>query len=297
MMNKTFGSKVFQVLNAVFLLFVALVMIYPYLNVLALSLNDAADSALGGITVFPRVFTLDNFKSVLNSNYILTAGVISVARVVIGTVIAVVVQFSAAYVMTKKDLPGRDGLLMFLTIPMFITGGLVPTYILYSKINLLNNFLVYILPSAFSFYNLIIIRSFIVTIPGELQEAAKIDGASELRILVRIIIPLSLPIIATIALWVAVGYWNDYSTTLYFITQKKYYTLQYVLMEIIKEGERIAQIAAESRNSGGSEESIKITPEALKAAQIIVTTIPIIIVYPFLQKYFVKGVMVGSVKG
>lgn len=296
-MNKTLGSKIFQVCNAVILFLVAVIMVYPYLNVLALSLNDAADSALGGITIMPRVWTLDNFKSVLNSSYIVSAGGVSVARVVIGTLIAIIVQFSASYVMTKRELPGRGGLLMFLTVPMFITGGLVPTYMLYSKIGLLNNFLVYVLPSAFSFYNLIIIRSFIASIPYELQEAAKIDGASEMRILVRIIIPLSLPIIATISLWVAVGYWNDYSTTLYFITQKKYYTLQYVLMQIIKEGERIAQIAAETRNESGTEAVIKITPEALKAAQIVVTTIPIIIVYPFLQKYFVKGVMVGSVKG
>lgn len=296
-MNKTLGSKIFQVCNAVILFLVAVIMVYPYLNVLALSLNDAADSALGGITIMPRVWTIDNFKSVLNSSYIVSAGGVSVARVVIGTLIAIIVQFSASYVMTKRELPGRGGLLMFLTVPMFITGGLVPTYMLYSKIGLLNNFLVYVLPSAFSFYNLIIIRSFIASIPYELQEAAKIDGASEMRILVRIIIPLSLPIIATISLWVAVGYWNDYSTTLYFITQKKYYTLQYVLMQIIKEGERIAQIAAETRNESGTEAVIKITPEALKAAQIVVTTIPIIIVYPFLQKYFVKGVMVGSVKG
>ena len=178
---------------------------------------------------------------------------------------------------------------------MFITGGIIANYLLYSKIGMINSFWVYILPTSFSFYNMVIMRTYIVTIPESLKESSRIDGASEFRILVQIIMPLSKPIIATIALWIAVYHWNDYSTTLYYITQSKLFTVQYNLMQMVKDGEKIAELVQKSAETGG-EVKVTTTPEALKAAQIMVTTLPIVCVYPFLQKYFVKGVMIGSVK-
>lgn len=295
-MNDTsMGYKIFRVFNVILFLFIAVITLYPFLNVLALSLNDAKDSMAGGITIFPRVFTLENFKAVLSAKSISTAFVVSVLRVLIGVAVGIFIQFSAAYVLTQRDLPGRKILLYFLTVPMFITGGIIANYLLYSKIGMINSFWVYILPTSFSFYNMVIMRTYIVTIPESLKESSRIDGASEFRILVQIIMPLSKPIIATIALWIAVYHWNDYSTTLYYITQSKLFTVQYNLMQMVKDGEKIAELVQKSAETGG-EVKVTTTPEALKAAQIMVTTLPIVCVYPFLQKYFVKGVMIGSVK-
>ena len=295
-MNDTsMGYKIFRVFNVILFLFIAVITLYPFLNVLALSLNDAKDSMAGGITIFPRFFTLENFKAVLSAKSISTAFVVSVLRVLIGVAVGIFIQFSAAYVLTQRDLPGRKILLYFLTVPMFITGGIIANYLLYSKIGMINSFWVYILPTSFSFYNMVIMRTYIVTIPESLKESSRIDGASEFRILVQIIMPLSKPIIATIALWIAVYHWNDYSTTLYYITQSKLFTVQYNLMQMVKDGEKIAELVQKSAETGG-EVKVTTTPEALKAAQIMVTTLPIVCVYPFLQKYFVKGVMIGSVK-
>lgn len=296
MKDKSTVYRIFTIFNIIFLTLVGAVMLYPYLNVMAVAFNDAQDSMAGGITILPRVFTLDNFKQILRSDYIMSAFILSVVRVAAGVVIGVAVQFAAAYVLTKKDLPGRRFLLMLLTVPMFLTGGVIANYVLYSKIGFLNNFWVYILPGAFSFYNMIIIKAYMSTIPESLIESAELDGAPEFVVLFRIIFPLSLPILATIALWVAVAHWNDYSTTLYYITKSKYFTLQYILMQMVKDGERVAKLVQDAAQNGQTVE-VKSTPEALKAAQIIVTTIPIICVYPFLQKYFVKGILVGSVKG
>lgn len=298
MKDNSLSYKIFTVFNILILIFIGFITLFPYLNVFALSLNDGIDSMNGGITLFPRKPTLENFRMVLSSNYMLQAVIISVSRVLLGTLTALLVQFAAAFALTRKSLPGRTWILIFFTIPMFFSGGLIPQYILFSKIHLINNFFVYILPSVFSFYNMIVIRTYINTIPISLEESAKLDGATEITILFRIIIPLSKPILATIALWVAVGHWNDWTTTVYFITQQRLYTMQYILVQFIKEGERIAAMIAQAQMDGVDIGNLKIdtTPEALKAAQVIITTLPIIAIYPFLQKYFIKGVMIGSVK-
>ncbi|WP_127582513.1 carbohydrate ABC transporter permease [Paenibacillus koleovorans] len=298
MKDQSISYRVFIRVNYLILTLAGLATVYPYLNVLAIALNDASDSAKGGIYLWPRVPTWDNFKLVLGSDAIVTAAINSVGRVLIGTTLALMTQFAAAYAFTRKDLPGRTQLLIFLTIPMFFSGGLIPQYILYSKIHFINSFLVYVIPGVFSFFNMIVIRTYMNTIPPSLEESAKIDGASEITIFYRIMLPLSKPILATIALWVAVSQWNDWTTTLYFILNQKYYTLQYILVQMIKEGERVAAIIQEAQLQGLDTSAIKIhaSPEALKAAQVIITTLPIIAVYPFLQKYFIKGVMIGSVK-
>ncbi len=298
MKDNSLSYRIFTIFNYVLLTLIGVVTLFPYLNVLALSLNDGLDSMNGGVFLWPRVPTLDNFRMVLSSNYMSQAVFISVTRVLSGTVLALLVQFSAAYAFTRKDLPGRVGFLIFLTLPMFFSGGLIPQYILFSKMHLLNTFFVYILPGVFSFYNMIVIRTYINTIPGSLEESAKLDGATEITVFFRIILPLSKPILATIALWVAVGHWNDWTTTIYFVTRQKLFTMQYVLVQFIKEGERIAALIQQAQMDGLDTSNMQAnsTPEALKSAQVIVTTLPIIMIYPFLQKYFIKGVMIGSVK-
>jgi len=194
------------------------------------------------------------------------------------------------------------GLTVALSVTLMLSGGLIPGYILFSNIGLLNSFWVYVLPGLWNFYNVIIIRSYIQSsISDSIIEAARIDGAYEWTLFSRIVMPLCKPILATIVLWVAVGSWNEWTSTLYYIQNPDLYTLQYKLMQTLKESERLTALLQEAVRNGGDIESIarrmKVTPESIQSAQIIVVTLPIIAVYPFLQKYFVKGITLGSVKG
>lgn len=297
MRKQSFSRKVFNVFNIIFMTLMLITMLFPYLNILAKAFNDGKDTAKGGITIFPRVFTLENFKTIILDEAFPRAFLLSVGIVIGATALALIVQFMAAYALTRKDLIGRSALLVFFMIPMYFGGGLIPTYIMYSKIGLLNNVLVYLLPTCFGLYTTVIIRSYINGLPSGLTEAARIDGASEFTILWRIVAPLSKPIMATIALWTAVGKWNDWTTTMYFVTKRRLFTLQYMLVQVLKETQMIQNMIDEALKRGEQYiASVNVTTEAVKCAQIIVTTIPIVLVYPFLQKYFIKGVMVGAIK-
>ncbi len=295
-MKTSVMSKTFDAFNVCVITLLCVITVYPFLNQLAISLNLGSDTNLGGITIYPRRFTLDNFKSVFGDSKIYAAAVISVSRTVLAVVASLFATTSAAYALTRKDLVGRKTITWILCIPMYFSAGVIPTYIMFRTLGLINNYFIYILPGVFSFYNMVILRSFIQGIPESLEESALIDGANELQIMMRIIIPISKPVIATVALWVAVANWNDWTTTLMYVTNSKLYTLQYLVMKIIKQGETLR---AEALNQvmGNTEASVQPTEESIKAAVLIITTMPIIIVYPFLQKYFVKGVMLGSVKG
>jgi putative aldouronate transport system permease protein len=290
--------KIFYFFLVMSMILLSIIMVYPYLNVLAKAFNKGYDTMQGGITVFPRVPTLQNFLTLFKNDMIIHSAFISIARAILGTLLAVTVQFSAAYAMKKKSFKGKNIILVFLMIPMFFGGGLIPVYILYSKIGLLNNFLVYVLPCAFSIYNMVIFRTYISSLPDSFEESAKLDGANEITIMFRIIVPLSTPILATITLWSLVYHWNDWITSMYFITRSNLFTMQYVLMKLLKQYEEIQKMIQESimLGRGVSEGGQKATLDSIQSAQIILTTIPIIITYPFLQKYFIKGVMIGAIK-
>lgn len=293
------GYKIFTIFNTLFMLFIAVVMLFPYLNILATAFNEGADAARGGITIFPRVFTLENFKVILSGDAFKKALGISVLRVVVGVILGLMVQFSCAYALTRQTFWGKGFITKLFAVVMFFHAGMIPTYVLYSEINLLNSFWVYILPTLFSFYNIVIIRTFMQsTIPISLEESALIDGANEIIIFFKIILPLSKPILATMALWIMVTHWNDWTTTLYYIRKSDLFTLQYIMMQVVKESERTQKMMAAALENGLQVENVQqTTTEVITAAQVVVTTIPIICVYPFLQKYFVKGIMLGSVKG
>lgn len=302
MRNEGIGYRIFTVFNYFFMIFIILITLIPYLNVFAKAFNDANDSLRGGITIFPRVFTLDNFKILLNDSSMYKAAGVTLARTILSVIINLIVQFFAAYALTRKNVWGLKYFNLFFIIPTFISGGLIPQYILLSKLHMLNTFWVYIIPTTFSFYNCMIIRSYInSSIPDEIIESAHLDGCGELRMIFQMVMPLSLPIIATIALWTAVGSWNEWTTTLYYIQSPSLYTLQYKLMQTIKESERIISLIQSAMESGQNVEDmqnqVQVTPDSLQAAQVVVVTLPIICVYPFVQKYFVKGVTLGSVKG
>lgn len=298
MIKESVPRRIFNVVNILFMCALVAVMIFPYVNILAKAFNDGKDTAMGGIVLLPRKFTLENFKTVFEDSAFPRAAMVTIIRTLAGTLIALVVQFLAAYAFTHKDLYGKKGLMMFLMIPMYFGGGLVPCYIYFSNTGMLNNWALYLLPGAFSIYNMIIIRSYMETLPNGLREAGYLDGASEFQVLTHIFIPLCKPILATVALWSAVGHWSNYTTTMYYFTDKKMYTLQYILYQVLKESEKIQAMLKEAQLRG--EELIGVenllTPESISCAQIIVTTVPIIICYPFLQKYFIQGVTLGAVK-
>lgn len=297
--NEGKGYKVFTAFNGFFMIFICIIMLFPYLHILAKAFNEGRDASMGGITIFPRVFTLENFKVILSGDTFKNALIVSVARVVLGVILGLFVQFSAAYALTRKKFPGKSFVTLLFAVSMFIHAGMIPTYVLYSQMKLLNSFWVYIFPVLFSYYNVVIIRTFIQsTIPASLEESALIDGANEMIIFFKIIIPLSKPILATIALWIMVTHWNDWTTTLYYIKKPSLFTLQYVMMQIVKESERAQKAVAAALETGMDIDNVKnTTSEALSAAQVVVSTLPIICVYPFLQKYFVKGITLGAVKG
>ena len=295
-MSKSY--KVFTVFLYILMAIIIAICLIPFLHTLAKALNDGNDTMRGGITIFPRVFTLKNFKILLSDTSLYQATLVSVASVICVIITNLGVQFMSAYALSHADLPGRKKILLFTIIPTFISGGMIPMYILVTKLGLLNNFMVYFLPSLYSFYNVMILRSYIESsVPTALMEAAKLDGASEWRVMLQIVFPLCKPVLATVALWLAVGSWNNWSTTLYYITDSDLFNLQYKLMQVIKESERLQQLLQQAQQTGEVvTEQVKTTPESLQCAQVIVTVLPIVILYPFLQKYFVKGVTLGAVK-
>ena len=291
------SRKIFYVCNIIFLLLMCVTVLFPYLNLLAKSFNEGADTMKGGIWLLPRKFTLENYKNVFSNKRLWPALGVSVSRVLISVVVKVLVQFMAAYAFLNKRFYGQKLVMFFFLVPMYFSGGIICNYILYSQIGMMNNYLLYILPGAFSVYNMIIIRSYLETVPVSIRESAKIDGANDLTIAFRIIFPLAKPVLATIALWTAVGDWNDWTTTMYYVTKPKLFTLQYMLMRLLKESEAIQAMLNEAALMGQELDIIpKVTPESIQAAQLMITTIPIVATYPFLQKYFIQGMTLGAVK-
>ena len=294
-MRRSLASRVFDCFNVIFMVILAGIFIYPYLNQMAISFNSGADTLRGGITVFPRDFTLDNYKAIISNAQIINSTVVTVISVAAKTVLVLFVNLAAAYGLRKKEMPYRNAIIWFLIIPTYISAGIIPTYILFRYLHLLNSIMVYILPGAFVFYNMLIIRTYLASLPKALEEAALLDGAGEFKILFSIILPLSAPIIATVALWTIVEQWNDWTTTLYYVTDSEKFKLQYVIMQLIKQAEQVQKLAS-SATAMASTTNTRPTSESIQSAGVIFSTIPIVIMYPFLQKYFVKGVTLGGVK-
>jgi len=285
----------FDVFLTLFMVFVIVITLYPFLNILAISLNNAVDTVRGGIHIFPRDFTFANYQEIFTGNdRLLKAFFISVARTVIGTITGIIASTMLAYTLSRKDYVFNKPIAILLVITMFVGGGLIPDYMLIRHLGLINQFSVYILPMLLNAFNVIVIRSFIDGLPDALEESAKIDGANDFTIFARIIVPLSLPVIATISLFLAVGQWNSwFDTYLYARSNENLTTLQYELMKILDN--------ANSSGSGMDSQSAKYiarqtSPQSIKMAITIIATVPILMVYPFLQKYFVTGLTLGAVK-
>ena len=291
--NSSVTNKVFVVCNVVFLTLFVVITLYPVLNTVALSFNDGIDAIRGGIHLWPRVFSLSNYQTVLNQQNIITGAIISVARTVIGTLLALVTNALLAYIVSRKRFLFRSQLSLFWIITMYVNGGMIPTLILYRSLNLTNSFWVYVIPGMISAFNVLIMRTYMEGLPNALEESAMIDGANDFTIFTRIISPLCKPVYATVALFVAVGQWNSwFDAMLYDRMNAQYTTLQYELMKLLSS---VMQQSG-SATTGGNTASAAVTPVTVRAAATIVTMLPIILLYPFLQRYFVSGMTIGSVK-
>lgn len=288
------GTLIFDTINYTFMIIFCFLCLYPIWYVVVNSFNDAQDAMLGGIYWWPRVFSLENYKTVFKDSRVLQAFNVTIAKTILGTVVNVLFTAMVAYPMSKSYLVGRKLYMTLGTITMFFSGGLIPTFLLFKNLHLLNNFLVYIIPAAFNFFNLIIFTNFFREIPAGLEESAKIDGANDWKIFFRIVIPLSKPVLATIALFAGVGQWNDwFGGVMYMTTRTDLEPIQTYLYRMVAQVQS-NQVAGSISASNISAQNT--TSTAIKLATMVITTVPICCVYPFLQKYFVKGVMVGAVK-
>jgi putative aldouronate transport system permease protein len=292
--GRSLSDKSFDVLVYATAIFVTIVTLYPFLNVLAISLNDSVDSVRGGITIYPRVFTLDNYKLIFAYEGLLTGFKISILRTVIGTLLGLASASMLAYTLSRPDFQGRRFVSVFLALTMYVSGGLIPGYMLIRDLGMMNTFAVYVLPGLVGAFNVFVIRSFIDGLPYALQESAKLDGANDFTIFWRVILPLTKPALATIALFLAVGQWNSwFDTYLYNSSNEALTTLQYELMKVLQS---TTQSGGDYRGQNMSQVMSQVSPESVKMAITIVVTIPILAVYPFLQKYFVRGMTLGAVK-
>ena len=298
--KRTKSGLAFDIVNHILLTLLVVFTIYPVIFILALSLNNGFDTLKGGIWLIPRQFTLDNYVEALKDKDIVNSFVISIARTLTGTSISVLFIAMLAYALCDKKLPGRGGIIKFFFITTIFSGGLIPFFILLRDLKLINSFWVYILPAVYSFYNMIIVRAYFENIPGSLAESAKIDGAGEVRIFFQMYIPLSLPILATIALFTGVFHWNDWFAGSFYVSRRKLMPaatlLQLILSESTFEQSGMSNINNMMNSSFGGKMQTT-TPQSLQMAFVMIITIPIVLVYPFLQKYFVKGMMIGALKG
>lgn len=286
----------FYTLNIIILILVSLSIILPFLNIIALSFNGGKDAMRGGVYFWPRVFTLDNYNAVFSDNRILSGYKITILRTVIGTVLSVFLTAMAAYALKSKTMPGKNFFTFTIFFTMLFGGGIIPYYMLLRNLGLLNKFLVYILPGLYSAWNIIVMRTFFEGISVSLEESAKLDGCNDFRIFVQIILPLSKPVLAVIALFNGVGHWNDWFTGAYFVRNIKLYPVQTILQEMLTTQSKLKELMSNSYESAQIAKRV-VTGESLKMATIVVSTLPIVCVYPFIQKYFAEGVMIGAVKG
>ncbi|MGN6715071.1 carbohydrate ABC transporter permease [Anaerocolumna jejuensis] len=290
----SFSEQVLQVVIYCILIGLCLMIILPCINIVALSFNDGKDAARGGIYFWTRKFTWDNYKEVFQDGSITKAYFITIARTVIGTVASLIVTSFAAYSLKEKELPGRKLLTILITFTMLFSGGMIPTYIQYNKLGLVDSFWVYVVPSLVSVTYLLMMRTFFETIPESLEESAKLDGCGYFKIFSTIIIPLSKPVMAVVGLYTAVNHWNDWFSGAFYMRSSSLWPVQTVLQQMLskamasREVTTVSQAIAQNTNT--------VTSDSLKMAAVVVTTVPILCVYPFIQKYFAKGAMIGAVK-
>lgn len=286
------GDIIMSVVIGLFMLVFVTVTLYPVLNTVAISFNDGIDAVRGGIYLWPRRPTMKNYDTVLSMQNLLTGAKITVLRTVIGTLSALLVNALLAYVVSRKKFLFKSQLSLFWVITMYVNGGMIPIFLLYKNLHLTGTFWVYIIPGMISAWNMLVIRTYMLGIPDSLEESAQLDGAGYMTIFFKIISPLCKPVYATVALFVAVGQWNSwFDAMLYNRMKTEYTTLQYELMKLLSS---VMQQSGSADNAKYGNAAV--TPVSIRSAATVVTMLPIICLYPFLQRYFVTGLTIGGVK-
>ena len=293
--RKSPGEIVFDILNAFLLIMFCLTILYPFWNTLLISLASGSDVNSLGFRLWIKSWNINAYKFAFSKyGNVGIAYLNSILRTVVGTLAGVIVTLLAAYPLSKKDIPGRNFMTIYILVTMFFSGGLIPTYLLIRRIGLFNNRLVLILPALVQGYYVIIMRNFLMTIDPAFEESAFMDGANFFQILVRIVVPLSKPVIATIALWIAVWHWNQWFDALIYLSSERKIVLQLLLRRMIQQ---MTQLQNEQMQQYMELQEVELPTQSVRAAITILTIGPIIFFYPFLQKYFVKGIFLGSLKG
>ena len=283
------GERTIDIFVVAFFVVLSVTILYPFLFVLGRSLSSG-DATLSKMTIIPQGMTLANYSTMLQYRYIGTGFRNSVARVLLGGTLNLGVCILGAYPLSKRDLPHRTLIMGFIVFTMFFSGGLIPLYLLVSKLGLRNTIWALVLPTLVPTFSLIIMRNFFMTIPESLEESARMDGARDFTILMRLIVPVSKPVLATVVLWSMVDHWNAWFDSMIFMSKAENHVLQMIMRRMVNQVRILEDL-------GGMNVDEMVLPETLKAATIMISTVPILMIYPFLQKYFSKGILVGSLKG
>lgn len=290
------GEFTFQLLNYLLFGLFTLTCIYPfyYLFINTISSNDL--SSAGYITFYPREIHFDNYVNVLKINGLSHAAYVSIYRTVVGTLLTVSASAFLGYLFTKKEMWARAFWYRCVIITMYFSAGLIPWYITMHNLGLTNNYLAYILPTIITPFNIILVKTFVEALPPSLEESASIDGAGYLKVFWSIIVPLIVPILATITIFSAVHQWNSFIDTAFLMTDNKYYTLQFLLWRYLNESASLAALIRNSQDMAASVQHMQ-TPGSVRMTVTMIVVMPILIIYPFFQRFFVKGILIGAVKG
>ncbi|MCL2821415.1 MAG: carbohydrate ABC transporter permease [Oscillospiraceae bacterium] len=307
--KRSIGDYLLDFFVYAFLTVLTITILYPFINAMAISFNNADDTMRGGIYFLPRVPTVESYVRVFTNPRIWNAYFITISRTLVGTVSALFVTSLIAFALSNAKLVGRRFYSLFCIIPMYFGGGLIPYYMLIRNLELMNTFWVFIIPNLVGLFNVILMRTFFQEIPESIKESAHIDGANYITVYFKIILPISTPILATIALFIGVFHWNSWFDATIFITRDELKPMQNILLQIVNEAafaERIAALAGGAGGGGASAAAAAmgnisrgrpVNVRSITLATMFVTIFPVLIVYPFLQRFFVKGIMIGSVKG
>lgn len=292
------GDVCFDLINVLLLTVFTLICVFPFYYLFINTISDNALSARGLITLLPKGVHFENYIQIFKISGILTAAIVSLARTVIGTTLSVFASAFLGYLLTKQNMIGHKLVYRFIVVTMYFNAGVIPWYINMMNLHLLNNFLVYILPTIVAPYSIILVKTYVESIPSALEDAAQMDGAGYMARFAWVILPVCLPILATITIFSAVGQWNSFQDTLFLISDNRLYTLQFLLYRYMNEAEALATIIKTAESSELlANMTITQTPTSIKMTVSIIVVLPILLVYPYFQKYFVKGIMIGAVKG
>ncbi|MDF2927311.1 MAG: transporter permease [Paenibacillaceae bacterium] len=287
--DKSLGSRIFDIVNTTILILVALAAILPFVYVLAVSFTSPHQVAQGGLILFPKEWSLAAYRYIFSTSTLIRSLFVTIYVTVLGTLINLVLTSVMAYPLSRKRLRGRQSVMLMVLFTMLFSGGMIPTYFIVKYMGLTNTLWSLMFPTAISAFNLIVLKNFFQNIPEELEDSAKIDGSSDPGVFFRIVLPLSGPAMATFALFYSVEHWNTFFSAVIYINDNTKWPLQVYLREIV--------ILAQSRIGDASFDESQIQPLTIRMAVVVFATVPILCVYPFLQKHFTKGVMLGSVKG